>query len=157
MPSRIGAETAAKCAAAWPDILARIRDGELVAKVAGAYGLSRSMLWAYRAGSPELRKEWLEVMHDSADALFEDAIETARDTEIDPKRARVLCDMLTLAAEKRDPERYARRERHDVNVKSLDLTPILERAEARLQLAQAAGRVVEGIVLGTETEVSALM
>ena len=157
MATRISAETAAKCAAAWPEALARIRDGELVAKVAEAYGLTRSMLWAYRAGSPELRAEWAEAMHDSADALFEDAIETARSPDVEPRRAQVICNMLTLAAEKRDPERYAQRSRHDVNVKSLDLTPILERAEARLQLAQAAGRVVEGIVLGTETEANALM
>jgi hypothetical protein len=44
---------------------------------------------------------------------------------------------------KRDPDRYADRSRHDINVKTLDLGPILARAEARL----AAQRVVEGEVL----------
>jgi hypothetical protein len=58
---------------------------------------------------------------------------------------------------KRDPDRYADRSRHDINVKTLDLTPILQRAEARLALAQAAGQVIEGVVLSRETDANALM
>ena len=157
MPSRIGAETAAKCAAAWPDVLARLNDGETVKAICASLELTPNMLWAFRAAEPDRRQAWEDAMRDSAMALVDEAMDTARNDDIDPNRARVRCNVLQWAAEKRDPERYAQRSRHDVNVKSLDLTPILERAEARLQLAQAAGRVVEGIVLGTETEVNALM
>jgi hypothetical protein len=143
MVTRISTTTAEKCAAAWPEILPRLRDGELVTKVAAAYELTRSELWAYRNASPELRAEWADAMVDSSDALCETALETASNTDIDPKRARVLCDLLMLVAEKRNPERYAQRSRHDINVKTLDLGPILARAEARL----AAQRVIEGEVL----------
>jgi hypothetical protein len=55
----------------------------------------------------------------------------------------VKCNVLQWAAEKRDPERYAPRSKHDLTVKTLDLSPILLRAEQRL----AASRVIQGEVL----------
>jgi len=143
MPSRISAETAARIAPVWSEICERIAAGELVQTVAVDYGLSRAMLWAFRAGDDARMKEWAGAMVGSADAYFDEAIETARNPEVDPKRARVLCNVLMLAAEKRDPDRYAQRSRHDLNIKTLDLGPILARAEARL----AASRVIEGEVL----------
>ena len=157
MASRIGAEQAAKVAAVWPDVLSRLRVGELVSVVAESYDLSRGDLWAYRNADPNLRGAWADAMLDSADALCEIALETASNTDIDAKRAQVMCNMLMLVAEKRNPERYAQRSRHDINVKTLDLTPILQRAEARLALAQAAGQVIEGVVLSRETDANTLM
>ena len=146
MATRIGIETVEKCAAAWSDVLPRLRDGELVSKVAEEYGLTRAHLWAYRNADPGLRAEWAEAMLDSADALAEIALETARNTDIDSRRARVMCDMLMLVAAKRNPERYADRSRHDINVRTIDYTQVLQRAERRLA-AQAAGQVIEAEVL----------
>ena len=157
MPSRIGAETAAKCAAAWPDVLARIAGGSTIAEAVAAHGLEPQHLFAFRTGDEQRRQAWEDARRASADSFADEALATARNADLDSAHARVLTDTLKWAAAKRNPDHYADRSRHDVNVKSLDLTPILERAEARLQLAQAAGRVVEGIVLGTETEVNALM
>jgi terminase small subunit-like protein len=101
------------------------------------------MMWAYRTDSEELRGKWNDALRDSADSLFDEALQTARDSKLDSRHARVKCAVLQWAAEKRDPDRYAPRSKHDLTVKTLDLSPILARAEARL----AASRIIEGEVL----------
>ena len=147
MTTRISAETRAKCAAAWPLILAEIAGGETVQKACEAHGLTRGMLWAYRADDEALRTAWNDALRDSADSLFDEALETARNSGLDSRHARVKVAALQWAAEKRDPDRYAPRSKHDLTVKTLDLNPILQRAEQRLAQARAAGRIVEGEVL----------
>lgn len=151
MPSRIGAETAAKCAAVWDDVLERVRDGEFVSAVAKSHGLTRSMLWAYRNGSNELRAQWAEAMVDSSDALAEDAGETVRNPAIDPKRAHVIAQQLMLMAEKRDPARYGKQT--NVNLRqTLAVAPILAEVDARLaRLRQAALGAQDVVPLGVES------
>lgn len=135
MPTRISEGTRAKCAAAWDDIMARISGGETVFDACAAHGLTRAMLWAYRADSEQLREAWKDALRDSADALFDEMLATARNSRLDSRHARVKCNALMWAAEKRDPDRYAPRSKHDLTVKTLDLSPILQRAEARLRAA----------------------
>ena len=143
MTTRISEQTRAKCAVAWPDVLARISAGETVTDACKAHSLERQHFWAYRAGSEDLRTAWNDALRDSADALFDEALETARSSKLDSRHARVKCAVLQWAAEKRDPDRYAPRSKHDLTVKTLDLSPILARAEARL----AASRIIEGEVI----------
>ena len=147
MAHRIGAEVRERCAAAWDDVLARIVAGQTVGEACAAHGLERGWLWAYRVDSHDLREAWREALRDSADALFDEAVETARNSRLDSRHARVKCNVLQWAAEKRDPDRYAPRSKHDLTVKTLDLSPILLRAEQRLALAQSTARIVEGEVL----------
>lgn len=147
MPTRISAETREKCAAAWPLILAEIAGGATVADACQAHGLTRGMLWAYRADDEALRTAWNDALRDSADSLFDEALETARNSRLDSRHARVKCAVLQWAAEKRDPDRYAPRSKHDLTVKTLDLSPILQRAEQRLAAARAVGHVVDGEVI----------
>ncbi|TFH48661.1 MAG: hypothetical protein E4H01_05915 [Lysobacterales bacterium] len=144
MTHRIGPEKRARAAAAWPDILQQLATGATVLDACKAHGLERGHLWAYRADNPDLRQQWNDAMRDSADALFDEALDTARNSQLDSRHARNKCNVLQWAAEKRDPDRYAPRSRHDLTVRTLDLSPILLRAEQRLALA----RTVEGVVIG---------
>jgi hypothetical protein len=141
--ARIGAELAARVAAAWPDILDRISEGETIPGACAVHGLKRAHVRAWRVADPERLQEWNDARVASADAFADEALATARNTEVDAAYARVLVDTLKWAAAKRNPDHYADRSRHDINVKTLDLGPILARAEARL----AAQRVIEGEVL----------
>jgi len=138
-------------------VVARIANGQDIDQAVEAHGLTSNALWAFRAGREDLQAEWTEARLASADSFADEALRTARDSDLDPAHARVLVDTLKWAAAKRNPDHYADRSRHDINVKTLDLTPILQRAEARLALAQAAGQVIEGVVLSRETDANTLM
>ena len=146
MVTRISVETVERCAAAWPDVVASVAGGSDVETATAEHGLTPNALWAFRAGRPELLQEWTQARLASADSFADEALRTARNSKLDPSHARVLVDTLKWAAAKRNPDHYADRSRHDINVKAIDYTQVLERAERRLA-AQAAARIVEGEVL----------
>lgn len=125
-------EKTAAIAARWPDILQDIRDGERVDKTCERYGIDRRVLWAYWSGDPQLRAAWYDALKESADAFFTKAIEAADNAEANPKAARVRANIYQWAAEKRDPDRFGQRTRADINVKTVDLTAIIQDANARL-------------------------
>lgn len=136
MATRISPETAARVAAAWPDILERIAAGESVGSAAEAHNLTRHELYAYRAGTPELVGAWYDAMKESADAFTDGMVAVITGEVRDAKAARVKLTGLQWLAEKRDPERYGQRSQVNLNVKTVDLTRIISDANARLIAAQ---------------------
>ncbi|HEY5636269.1 MAG TPA: hypothetical protein VIS77_05155, partial [Burkholderiales bacterium] len=77
------------------------------------------------------------------------ALEAAHNTGLDPAHARMRVDTLKWAARIRNPRLYGDKAQLDVNVRTVDLTRIIEAANARLAAAQAAraGHVVEGTLV----------
>ena len=158
MNTRIGAETAARVATAWPEILRALAAGELVGKACARLGLKPEWLYAYRAQVHGARQEWEDARESSADAFAEEAVEVARNpvqvipqgdgvepliVRVDPGHARNLVDTLKWAARIRNPRLYGDKAQLDVNVRTVDLTRIISDANARL----AAARVIEGTVV----------
>lgn len=132
-----------KVQAAFPEILQAIRDGARVDRTCAAHGLDRRDVWAYWSKDPKLRAAWYDAMKESADAFLDKAIDAAENAGKDAKAARVQLAAYQWIAEKRDPERYGQRVRNDINVKTIDLTRIIQDANARLIAAQQ-GRIIEG-------------
>lgn len=132
MPLTLSADLRNRLANAWPDILQDIRNGERVDKTCERYGFDRSALWRYWSEDPQRRTDWHDAMRDSADAYVQKAIEAAENAAENPKAARVQLAAYQWVAEKRDPDKYGQRTRADINVKTVDLTAIIQDANARL-------------------------
>ncbi len=143
MPSRASPATLAKVAQAWDSILEAIAAGEEIKVACKAHGFTREMVYAYYGADKELRAQWERARTSSADSFMDEALATARNSELDPSHARVLVDTLKWAAAKRNPDHYAERTRQDINVKTLDYSAILARAEARLA-QQRAPALIDG-------------
>ena len=143
MTSRISDATRDRIAQAWPEILDALATGGLVKSVLAKHNVSRPMLGAYLAGNPQLRVDWDTAREQSADAIFEDALETANNRDLDYAFARNKIDTLKWAARIRNPRLYGDKAQLDVNVRTVDLTRIIQDANARLAAARAP-RVLEG-------------
>lgn len=163
MTTRIGAETRAKIAAAWPDILGGIASGDLVRDVLKRAGFSYTQVRAYYQEDAQRRKEWEDAREESADSFLDEVLAVSRDSgdivrdaagEIvldkdgqpllirpDSALARVRVDALKWAARIRNPRAYSDKAQLDVNVRTVDLTRIISEANARL--AGRAPRVLE--------------
>lgn len=146
----LGEPTRQRIAAAWPDILERVRNGARVDKTCEHYAINRGQLWQYWSFDPERRAQWYDALKDSAEAFFDKALDAAENAGKDAKAARVMINTYQWIAEKRDPERFGQRTRADINVKSVDLTKIIQDANARLAAAKQ-GRVIDGSFSNTET------
>lgn len=142
VPPRIGPETIERLTKAWPDILEGLAAGKLVRDVLAQHGTNADALRAYKSGNPQARAEWDEARERSADAFMDEAIEAAYNRDLDPAHARMRVDTLKWAARIRNPRLYGDKAQLDVNVKTVDLTRIIEAANARL-IASQAGRVIE--------------
>ena len=134
---RISEATAARIAQAWPELIGAFADGQLVRDALNERGLTRDMLRAYLVANPQARIEWDSAREQSADALFEDALQVAYNTGLDPAHARMRADVLKWAARIRNPKLYGDKAQLDVNVRTVDLTRIIESANARLHAAQS--------------------
>ena len=139
---RISEETRARIAAQWPGILAAVADGALVRDALENAGVSRDMLRAFLSGDAQRRVEWDEARERSADAFMDMALDAADNRGLDPAHARVRIDTLKWAARIRNPRLYGDKAQLDVNVRTIDLTRIIEAANQRLAAAQG-GRVLE--------------
>lgn len=148
---RISPETSARIAAAWPTILGAFADGALVRDTLNELGFTRGMLRAYLANSPQARTEWDLAREESAHALMEDALEVAYNRKVDPAHSRVLVDTLKWAARIRNPKLYGDKAQLDVNVRTVDLTRIIQDANARLASSQARalGDVSDAVLVDT--------
>lgn len=142
VPPRIGPETIERLTRAWPEILEGLAAGKLVRDVLAQHGTNADALRAYKSANPQARAEWDEARERSADAFMDEAIEAAYNRELDPAHARMRVDTLKWAARIRNPRLYGDKAQLDVNVRTVDLTRIIEAANARL-LASQAGRVIE--------------
>jgi len=131
-----------RIAAAWPDILQSIADGNRVDLTCQRLGFERNQLWRFWSRHPQRRTEWYDAHKDSADAIIDKAIQAAECADGDAKAARVKVSMYQWLAEKRDPDRFGQRTRADINVKTVDLTAVINDANARLA-ASKQGRIID--------------
>ena len=117
-------------------------DGQLVRDALDDAGISRDMLRKFLADDAGARAEWDSARERSADAFMEQALDAANNRGLDPAHARVRIDTLKWAARIRNPRLYGDKAQLDVNVRTVDLTRIIEAANARLAAAQG-GRILE--------------
>lgn len=147
MATRISEETAARIAAAWPDLLDQFAAGEVMAPHYARHGVTADQVRVWRvAGGPLRAQEWDAAREQSADAYADKVAEVANNPGPDSGSARVRMDAYRWLAAKRKPAAYSDKAQLDVNVRTVDLTRIIEAANARLAAAQA-GRIVDGQVL----------
>jgi len=147
MHTRIGPELAAKVAAAWTSLIAAVADGGNIGDACKAAGISRDHVYAYRLGNPQAAKEWELAREHSADAFADRVMEVAETASADPQGARVKMDAYRWLAAKRNPRAYSDKSTVDLNVRTVDLTRIIDQANARLQAQRALGAVVQGEVV----------
>lgn len=148
MNTRIGAALRARIDKAWPDIIAALAAGQMVADVLEMAGLKRDHLFAYMRENPAAREEWESAREASADALFDQVLETASNARLDPAHARMRCDALKWAARIRNPRLYGDKAQLDVNVRTVDLTRIISDANARLAQARVIEHVPSALLPG---------
>jgi hypothetical protein len=129
---KISEETMRRIAAAWQDMLGRIADGDQIRRVIEDAGFSTGMVRAYRAAVPSADAEWQRAKEESADAYSDEVAAIANNPGPDAALARVRADILKWLASKRNPRVYSDKHTLDVNVKTLDLTRIIQDANARL-------------------------
>lgn len=138
MTTRIGDATREAIRKAWPDILLALATGALVKPTLDKHGLSRMQVHAMMLEVPAMRAEWESAREQSADALYEQALECAlEDHHKDlAQHVRTRIDTLKWAARIRNPRLYGDKAQLDVNVKTVDLTAIIVAAQQRLAAAQ---------------------
>lgn len=136
----------AKIRAAWPELLAAIAGLGNVGDACKAAGVHRGALYAYMMEDQAARREWEIAREQSADECAEKVLDIANNPDTDATRARVRMDAYRWLAAKRNPRQYSDKAQLDVNVRTVDLTRIIEAANARLAAAQAP-RVIEGEVM----------
>ena len=122
--------------------MAMLADGELVRDALEQHGITRDMLRAFLVLEPGAQKEWDAARERSADAFMDQALDAANNRALDPAHARVKIDTLKWAARIRNPRLYGDKAQLDVNVRTIDLTRIIDAANQRLEAARA-GRVIE--------------
>lgn len=150
--ARISAETAARIAAAWPQLLQAIADGRPIGESTRALGFSPDMLRAYRRDNPDAAADWELARQQSADAFADDILATIDNSVLDPQSARVRVDALKWLAAKRNPRVYSDRVDHNVNVRTVDLTRVIADARARVEARRA--RALNPSIDGTCERVS---
>ena len=152
MATRISEETAARIAAAWPDLLDQLAAGEVMAPHYARHKVSADQVRVWRvAGGPERAQEWDTAREQSADAYLDRIIQIADNPGSDSGSARVRIDALRWLASKRNPRAYSDKSTVDVNVRTVDLTSIIQDANARLAAAQV-GRIIDAQVIPRELE-----
>jgi hypothetical protein len=129
-------ETKARIAQAWPLILLRIAAGAIIGRELEAHGFTRTDARFYMLEVPEARKEWDAAKEESANAFFDDAIDIAY-TGRDPKLVRAQADLMLRFAGMRNPRVYRESKQVDLNVRTVDLTRIIQDANNRLAAARA--------------------
>jgi hypothetical protein len=162
MTTRISAATVERVRAIWPALLADIAGGDGIAEAIKAHGLSRAEARAFRALDSAADADWQRAKEESADALADEALNHARNpvaviapgaegnekgteplvVRVDAAFARVRIETLLKIAAKRNPRTYSDKAQLDVNVRTVDLTRIIEAANQRL-LAGRAPRILE--------------
>ena len=144
MATRISPETSERIAAAWPDLLDQLAAGEVMAPHYKRHGVSADQVRVWRvAGGPERAAEWDAAREQSADAYADQVADMVNNPGADSGIARAKLDALKWLASKRNPRSYSDRVDHNVTVRTIDLTRIIEAANARL----ASARVIEAEVV----------
>lgn len=144
--NRIGEDTRARIRALWPDILFDIASGKQINDTRKKFGITLGQQRAYVESEPGARAEWDKAKEDSADAFFDQVADIAYNPGPDAQSARVRADLFKWLAAKRNPRAYSDKATLDVNVRTVDLTRIIEQANARLAAARAHD-VIEGVLV----------
>ena len=142
--AEISDETRARINAAWPAMCARLAAGDLVKDIYSDAGISAFQAATFKAMNPAQRALWDQARAASADAYMDEAMAQAR-ADVNKELAqhvRTRIDTLKWAARIRNPAMYSDKSQVDVNVRTVDLTRIIQDANARL-IAQQQGRVIE--------------
>lgn len=134
----ISEETKAQVAHAWPDLIVAVAEGEHIGDACAAAGLTRHDVRHYRLQNAEAEREWQSAREQSADEYADQVASIASNPDLDAARARVKLDALRWLAAKRNPRIYSDKATLDVNVRTVDLTRIIEAANARLAAQRAA-------------------
>lgn len=124
-------------------MLDALADGVMIKDILAAEGLSRRDLRTWLAAEPARRAEWELAREASADAFHDEALQVTRSPYVqgtdgatpirmDPAQVRNLVDTLKWAARIRNPKMYGEKAQLDVNVRTVDLTSIINGANARL-------------------------
>ena len=137
---------------------ARLAAGDLVRDILKDAGFSREQISDFRLSTPAAKAKWDEAREASADSFHDEALTVARVPviEIEPAKdgkpatyarrdsqeARLLVDTLKWAARIRNPKLYGDKAQLDVNVRTVDLTRIIDAAHARLA-AHQQGRIID--------------
>lgn len=117
-----------------------------MAPVYGALGVTADQVRVWRQEDVERIRQWDQAREQSADAYADQVAEIANKPGADSGIARVKIDALKWLASKRNPRAYSDKATLDVNVRTVDLTRIIQDANARLAAARTA-HVVEGAVM----------
>ncbi len=129
-------------------LLDQLAAGEIMAPAFAVAGVTSDQVrvWRFEQGAQgEREREWQAARQQSADAYADKILDVAYN-ERDSNAARVRIQALQWLAARRDPRVYADKAQLDVNVRTIDLTRIIDAANQRLAASQA-GRVIEGEVL----------
>lgn len=140
--ARIGDATRAKIAAAWPALLDAFASGEVMAPHFERTGVTANQVRVWRCEDPARGRQWDEAREQSADAFAEQIVEVANNRMDDAAAARVRIQALQWIAGRRNALRYGDKAQLDVNMRTVDLTRIIDAANQRLIAARAAGQVV---------------
>jgi hypothetical protein len=124
---------------AWPVITSRIAAGAIIGRELEAHGFTRGDARHYMLGDPEARKQWDAAKEESANTYFDDAVDIIY-TERDAKLARARADLLLRFAAMRNPRVYRESKQVTLDVRTIDLTKIVNDAEARHRAHLAAAR-----------------
>lgn len=145
--TRISEATRERIRKLWPDILSAVAEGLEIRDVRALAGVSLAVMRQYIDSEPGARETWNTAKTDSADAYFDEVRAIAYSAMPDPHASRVKAELLRWLAAKRNKE-YSDKTTLDVNVKTIDLTAIISRAQARLD----ASRMIEGVVVRQAVE-----
>lgn len=136
MATRLSPATIARIEAAWPQILDALACGErLDDSITKPHGLSLDQVRTYRRTRPERVREWEDALEDSAHALVGKAqheIEQPLRDQAAVGAARIRAEFYLKLAAKRLPRVYSEKAQIDVNVKHIDLTDAINKAQARI-------------------------
>lgn len=136
MTTRIGDETRARIAAAWPVLLDALETGVPFGPLLDQAGITRGQVAAYRMELAQADKEWATSREAGADAFADQVHQIANNPGADSNSARVRIQALQWLAAKRNPRVYSDKQTIDMNVRTVDLTAIIQAANARLAQAR---------------------
>jgi hypothetical protein len=147
MPGRISKQRLEDIAQQWPQVLSDISEGaKTINQAVKDAGISRDDLRSFRRDWPGAEVDWKQAKEERADSLADEIHATLNNSSLDPQYARVKIDALKWLASKFYPHFYNDKAQLDINVKTLDLTQIVNAAQVRL-IAARAERVIEGTVI----------
>lgn len=135
--ARLGPDTIARIEAGWQTVLAAVAAGRRMDQACEAIGLNPDHMRVYRATRPDKEREWQAARKQSAEAFADKAQDIVEGPMMDAQAARVKIDFYKWLASKRDPQGFSDKAMVDINVKHVDLTRIIEAANARILAGRA--------------------